>query len=215
MQVGNIIGKKFGRLTVISFSHNEQKYKCNGNKGGLKRYFECRCDCGTIGKYELSHLISGNTKSCGCLRNERIVSSTTTHGLSKERIYSIWKLIKARCNKPYASGYLSYGGRGITICDEWANKENGFINFYLWSIENGYNDNLTIERCNVDGNYEPSNCLWIPSFNQQKNTRKSIKVNINGESVCLKDACRVYNRKYITIYARMRRGISFDNAISY
>lgn len=150
----DLVGKRFGKLIV---KNDYIKTKSN------KAKWLCKCDCGNE-KYILRHdLISGSTKSCGCIKS-------SIGNLSNTRIYQIWANIKYRCFNSNCSAYKDYGGKGITICDEWLD----FMNFYNWAINNGYSDNLTIDRIDVNGNYEPDNCRWVT---KSENTAYANKTN--------------------------------------
>lgn len=153
----DLTGRRFGNLTVIKRS--ESKY---GN-----RMWECVCDCGNIIKASSSKLISGEYKSCGCMKKERLKPyQQGTHHMTNTRLYRIWNGMKNRCYVPSQTKYEQYGGRGITVCDEW---KNSFENFYKWAMENGYRDDLSIDRIDGDGNYEPGNCRWADDSTQNKN----------------------------------------------
>ena len=126
--------------------------------------------CGTEFRTQINNVKNGNTKSCGCYR-KRIISEThKTHGLIETRLYRIWTNIKDRVLNPKNKQYNDYGGRGITICEEW---KNDFVTFYNWAMLNGYEENkgLSIDRIDNDGNYEPSNCRWTTKTIQQRNQR--------------------------------------------
>jgi hypothetical protein len=138
-----------------------------GAKGGLS-YWRCRCDCGAETIVTLSNLQCGHVSSCGCYRREHMIAANKTHGGKGTRLYEVWHGMKYRCLNPKSKPYMNYGGRGITVCDSWIND---FEAFRAWALSNGYNDNLTIERVNRNGNYEPSNCKWIPLSEQPKNRR--------------------------------------------
>ena len=116
--------------------------------------------CGTEFRTQINSVKNGNTKSCGCY--------TKKHGMSNTRLYNILKTIKDRVLNPKNKAYSYYGRRGITICDEW---KNDFMSFYNWAMSNGYSDELSIDRINNDGNYEPSNCRWTTKTIQSRNTR--------------------------------------------
>ena len=158
MKIIDITGNKYGKLTVIKFDHSN-----DGNS-----YWLCKCECGKETVARGSHLKTGNTKSCGCLSNTRNVK----HNLTYTRLYKTWTNMKGRCYNKKDKNYKHYGGRGIKICDEW---RNNFINFYNWSITHGYRDDLTIDRIDVNGNYEPENCRFITIKEQQSNKRNSKK----------------------------------------
>ena len=157
----NKIGRKYGRLTVIKRVDNARQ-----PNGKTQVQWLCKCTCGKTIVVRSTSLNSGNTKSCGCAMNK------PKHGLSKTRLYRIWNAMKNRCNNPNNYGYKNYGGRGIKVCDEW-NKD--FLEFYNWAINNGYKENLSIDRINNNGNYEPNNCRWATSKEQMAN-RRNFKV---------------------------------------
>lgn len=116
------------------------------------------------------------------------------HGLRKTRLYNTWANMKQRCNNPNNKSYEYYGGRGIIICKEWCD----FINFYNWAINNGYADNLSIDRIDVNGNYCPENCRFVDSTTQSNNMRSNIKIKINDEILTLSQVCKKYNLTYFT-----------------
>lgn len=114
--------------------------------------------------------------------------------------------MKARCNNPNEPTYKYYGGRGISICEEWILKKEGYINFYNWSIENGYQDNLTIDRKDVNGNYEPSNCRWSDWEEQENNRRNNYLITIDGVTKNVMQWAKEFNLPDETIWSRIRRG---------
>lgn len=166
----NYIGKKFGRLTVIEY-YGKAKDKCS--------LWLCSCECGGTKVARSSNLKKGFTLSCGCLQKE-YRENFNNHKKGKitieTRLHRIWKAIKSRCYNENTKNFKWYGERGIKVCDEW---KNNYKSFEKWALENGYQDDLTIDRIDVNGNYEPSNCRWITLKEQQQNKRNiifSIKV---------------------------------------
>ncbi len=160
-KVHNRLGQKYGRLTVIARAGSNRK----GNAMWL-----CQCSCGNT--KEIVGFSLNKVQSCGCLHTESVVENNrklkTTHGQKKTRLYNIWRGMKIRCTNEKFRFYRCYGGRGITICDEWMNS---FESFRDWALANGYSDELSIDRINNDGNYEPNNCRWVTQSEQNSNRR--------------------------------------------
>lgn len=147
-----------------------------------KRFAYYKCKCGNKGRCLLTAIMQRKQKSCGCLKaklaSERMKEyNKDGHGLSDHRLYRIWANMKTRCSNPNTHHYKDYGGRGITICDKW---KNDFKSFYDWAMENGYEEGLSIDRINNDGNYEPNNCRWATNQEQANNKRNSIKKEITA-----------------------------------
>ena len=165
----DITGQKFGRWTVLHVIDEDR----TGSKA--VRYM-CRCECGTERPVQYSNLVNGTSKSCGCLGNEIAKAQHTKHGMAGTRIFRTWAKMKQRCQNPNDPSYSAYGGRGIKVCDAWME----FQSFYDWAMSNGYQDNLTIDRINVNGNYEPSNCRWTTKYYQDRNTRRSVFIEYQG-----------------------------------
>ena len=197
----NLVGMRFENLEVL---HRAEDYvKPNGRKILM---WQCRCDCGNIVTVSGESLKYGNTKSCGCKRRNNF----RTHGKSNTRLYEIWTDMKQRCLNPNQKTYKYYGGRGITICEEWLDD---FMNFYDWAMENGYQDKLTIDRIDVNGKYEPNNCRWVTMETQLRNTRRNHFIEINGERHTIAEWARIYEINPQTINSRIRKGLSEQNAI--
>jgi len=161
----NIVGQKFGRLTVIAFSHAK-----------TDTYWLCRCDCGNEKTYTKGHLKQKVAHSCGCWKQEII----TKHGMWKSTEYCIWEGMKARCQNKNNLNYPNYGGRGITVCEKW----NTFEGFYDDMGVRPSKD-YTIERIDVNGNYEPSNCKWATVSEQNNNKRTTRRIEYNGRTQSL------------------------------
>jgi len=161
--INDIVGQKFGRLTVIEDSGKRR------HRGTIWR---CKCSCGNIHNVRHDRLKSGNTKSCGCLRKEKTSLKKFIHGDAKNRsrLYRIWENMKARCSRKKHHKYKNYGGRKIKVCSLW---QKNYLSFKVWAISHGYQENLTIDRKDNDGNYKPENCQWITA---SENARKSNKI---------------------------------------
>ena len=158
----DLTGKRFGKLLVMKLAG-----KLNNRAAWL-----CKCDCGNLVIVRGNSLKSGDTKSCGCLLKEKSTQRATKHNLRFHRLYTIFQMMKQRCYNPKATRYDCYGGRGIRIHDKWLND---FKTFYNWAMNNGYKDNLTIDRIDVNGNYEPCNCRWATYKEQNSNKRNNKK----------------------------------------
>lgn len=198
----DLSGRKFSRLTVIE--------KVGKSKNG-QSIWKCKCDCGNITKVMYSNLTREHIKSCGCFKKESYGKSSVKHNKSRTRLYSTYYKIKGRCYNRNNPAYKNYGGRGIKICDEWLNKENGFINFYNWAIENGYDESKTkkeqtLDRINNNGNYEPSNCRWATAKEQASNTRNNHIVDYYGEKYILTQLSELLDIKVTTLAWRLNNG---------
>lgn len=201
----DIIGNKYGRLIVISYSHEEIKYNKNNKKVKI-HYYNCKCDCGTENYItNRNSLIQFTTRSCGCLQKE------FRHGDSKTRLYGIWCNMKARCYNKNQTEYDIYGGRGISICDEWIYD---YLNFKEWSLSNRYTDELTIDRINYDGNYEPNNCRWATYKIQANNTSRNREITYNGETKTMAEWSDKLNISYTTLRKRLYDGWNIERALT-
>ena len=170
------------------------------DKSGKKRkYYIIYCSkCNK--KMEIrDDTLSKNTGVCmSCQLKQRKIG--TKHGKSNTRLYSIWRSMKSRCNSKNNTNYSNYGGRGIKVCDEWLQD---FMNFYNWAISSGYKDNLTIDRIDVNGNYEPSNCRWATIKEQNNNTRRNHYVDYKGEKVTISELSKLLNINKNTLWHRI------------
>lgn len=196
----DLTNKKFGRLTVLE--------TCGKKRNNM--LWLCKCDCGNETKVIGTYLINGNVKSCGCLFKEIQSKGNPKHNLYNTRIYKIWRGIKDRCYNEKHVAYKRYGGRGIKMCDDW---KNDVVKFNEWAINNGYNDNLTIDRIDNNGDYEPNNCRWATKEEQQNNTRKNKFYEYNGELLTLSQISRKYNISDSTLYHRLKKYNSIKIAI--
>lgn len=195
----DLIGKKIGRLTVLENVGKENGYTL----------WRCKCDCGNekvvSGKY-----LGKGTRSCGCLSRELASLRLKTHGQAKTRIYRVYRTMMGRCNNPNAHEYANYGGRGIGVCNEW----NTFENFYDWAMQNGYSDELTIDRIDPNGNYEPSNCRFVDMKHQQRNRRNNVNVTYNGETHCLSEWAEIIGIGYGTLLKRRDANWSTEDMLT-
>lgn len=135
------------------------------------------------------------------------------HGLSKTRIHRIWHSMYCRCYYKSTNGYKNYGGRGIKVCEEWKHLE-GFVKFYNWSIKNGYKENLTLDRIDINGDYEPSNCRWVTPKYQSNHRRNNKIIKFNGLEKTSKQWCELYNVSQTTFLDRIKRGWSIEQALT-
>lgn len=175
--VKDLVGQRFGKLTVI-----KQAGYTKVNKWG-SRYalWLCKCDCGNYCRMDTGTIRRAGNHSCGCLGVEHLkdmAEKNVTHGMSGSRLLGCYNGMISRCYRKKDIHYNAYGKRGIVVCDEWKNNKQSFIN---WALSHGYSDDLTIERVDVNGNYEPSNCTWIPMSEQYNNKRQNIMIEWNGE----------------------------------
>lgn len=193
----DLTGNRYGKLVALERAKNRGKHTM----------WKCKCDCGNYTITGANELKQGTTKSCGCLKFE---SRNSTHGLTKTRLYSIWSKMKDRCLNKNNPAYKWYGGRGITICQEWLDD---FMDFYKWAIENGYKEGLSIDRIDVNGNYEPCNCRWITLEEQALNTRTTKFLTYKGETKTVSEWCDITGIKKTTMLNRIRLGFSAEECI--
>jgi len=194
-------GKRFGRLTVIAR---------DGSHRG-KALWLCKCDCGNEKIAESCHLRTGATTSCGCYQKERASESNVTHGDSRSRLYYEWQHLKRRCYNPSSPNYKYYGGRGIKVCDEW---RESFEAFKTWALENGYREDLTLDKIDNDKDYTPDNCRWATKEMQSCNRSINRIVTYHGELGVYEVMCRKLNANTGTIRSRMKKkGVSFEEAV--
>ena len=190
------IGDKHGRLTAI------KQFEC--------RKWEFQCECGNtkiVSKYDVKR---GHTASCGCLAKEGLIERRRTHGESDSRLNHTWYNMKKRCYNHNNPKYKNYGARGIKVCDEW---KDDYVAFSKWAHDNGYTDEMTIERIDVDGDYTPENCEWIPMIEQAKNRTSNKWVHIDGRKLSPADIEKRYGIPIKTIYARIASGDRGEDVI--
>jgi len=189
----DLTGQTINGIYIKSFAY------AGGGKA-KKAYWNCVCSCGKEFIADSYKLRTGHTKSCGCLRAKVCGDRRRTHGDSGTRLYEIWKGMRIRCHNKNDVSFKNYGTRGIGICDEWDEYEV----FKIWALENGYKDDLTIERIDVNGNYCPQNCKWIPLSEQCLNKQDTIWIDYKGERKQLKIWCEELGLDYRKIAQRLK-----------
>lgn len=201
----DLSGRKFGQLTVVRRGKTIKR-----NNGGTIPYWVCICDCGKQVEIVGGDLKSGRTQSCGCYQREAARKYHTKHNMCGTRLHGIWLDMKRRCRNNKRPCYGRYGGRGITICDEW----NEFIPFKNWALLNGYADNLTIDRIDNDGDYEPDNCRWVTMEIQANNNSKNRILEYEGETHTMAEWAKILNISYSTIRCRVKRNWPMERIVS-
>lgn len=207
----DLTGKVFGRLTVVALGPGGLN-----SEGGKIVNWWCQCSCG---REDLilclpASLKSGHTKSCGCYKNEKTSERALRHGLHKHPLFKVWSAIQQRCTNPKTVNYKNYGGRGIDLCKEW---RLDFKTFYDWSMANGWEKGLQIDRINNDGNYEPGNCRWVTASQNMRNTSRSTKFMVYGQELNFIDIYKNYAPSWLsfsTFRARVKdRGVGIYEAL--
>ena len=193
--VNDLTGQRFGRLVVLGPAENASR----------KTYYDCQCDCGNVKSVRADSLVAGLIRSCGCLKKEQDMKNLTaahTHKMSGTRLYEIWQGIKKRCYNPHDARYDRYGGRGIRMCAEW---RDDFRAFHDWAMQSGYDETLTIDRIDNDGNYCPENCRWSNQQEQARNRSSNIMITIGNATKTLTEWCDIFQLDSKTILARYHR----------
>lgn len=198
----DLTGMRFGKWTVIKRSEST----C-GKSGKPHTMWLCQCDCGSSPRpVYSSSLLSGRSTSCGCSQKETAANFCrayfSSHNESKTRLYRIWAGMKKRCENPNASNYPNYGGRGITVCDDW----HSYSKFKSWAIAAGYSDDLTLDRIDVNENYEPSNCRWVNNVTQSNNRRSNKYYYVGGKQLTLAELSREYGFNYKQAHKKLKSG---------
>ncbi len=199
MKFEDLTGRKFGRLTVIE--------RAPDGHNGVKRIkpvtmWKCICDCGKETIVNRYSLVTGHTVSCGC--------KTRKHGYAhKERLYETWKNMRRRCNDPTNKRFEQYGGKGVKICPEWDDYEV----FREWAMANGYREDLTIDRINLNGDYCPENCRWADALTQMNNTTRNRFIEYCGQTKTVAQWARYFGMKPYMLNSRICKGWSFERAI--
>lgn len=200
--MAHYIGNRFGRLLVLKFSHRIKN-----------RFFVlCRCDCGKEKCFATSDLKSGRVRSCGCLIRQ-ICEERTKNKIKNTRLHYIYLSMKKRCFNLHNKAYKNYGGRGIKMCDEWADKKTGYRTFEKWAIKHGYKQGLSIDRINNDGDYCPENCRWATNYEQSNNKRTNHIIIINRKQYTLRQAQDAFGISADRIRQRLKDGWSAKEAV--
>lgn len=196
-KIRDLTGCRFGRQVAIKFV-GKNKYS--------NMLWLCKCDCGNEHVVPSGKLVSGKSRSCGCLAKEAAKERATIHGLlsggKKPRTFIIWNGMKARCFNPKSTSYKSYGARGITVCEDWLTFEN----FHNWAINHGYSDDCEIDRIDSNGNYEPSNCQWIPIHDNRVKQRKVRYISVDGQTKSISDWIRFLGISKTKTYKILKTG---------
>ena len=195
-QQRDLVGNKYGHLLVL---------KSLGNNGSGHYMSLVRCDCGKEYIVPDTELIYGRRLGC-----HKCSASNKIHGQTNTKLFNIWQSMKQRCNDKNCKTYKDYGGRGIKVCGEWENK---FMNFYNWANANGYNEGLTIDRINNNGNYEPNNCQWVDIIQQANNKRNNVRVIYQNKEYTIAELSRKTNVDYELLRRRIKNGWNIENAI--
>ena len=205
----DLTGQRFGRLTVIQFDCTQ---------GHMSKWL-CKCDCGGTKSVRSDHLTAGHTKSCGCMELENMETfggHNRTLRADHKRLDLVYRAMLNRCYHEKTRNYKNYGGRGIRVCDEW---RECFDNFCKWALTNGYDETAkygkcTLERIDVNGNYEPSNCKWVSSYEQSVNKRDTIRIEWDGNLRTIRELSQITGIPESRIRGRLARGWDIERTLS-
>lgn len=188
MSAIDMIGKTIGDLTVLGRAANAPR--------STRARWLCQCSCGKQVVIR-GDVLRGGIKSCGCKNG---IKHGACRGEKPIRLYNIWRDMKSRCGNPENIGYRLYGGRGITVCQEW----DDFGHFMDWAMKSGYADNLTIDRIDPNSNYAPDNCRWVTNVVQQRNKRTTVFVTVDGVTHCIPEWAEILRVKKSALYKRSK-----------
>jgi hypothetical protein len=199
-------GEVYGRLTVL----REVEPRMSGKQ--RQRCVECRCECGEVGIYRLYTLRNGNTRSCGCFSREVAGRGCVTHGCSSTPEYGIWSGMRRRCTNSRDAAWRNYGGRGISVCQRWEESFEAFLE----DMGRRPSEKHSLDRIDVNGNYEPSNCRWATAKEQMRNTRVNYLVEHDGEVKCISEWAEQYDIAPNVLYSRLvKLGWTFEKAVGH
>lgn len=210
MKLNDLTGKRFGRLIVLNRSDVVTK------DGRRRTAWNCKCDCGNTKVVLADNLKMNKTTSCGCFQKERASDALIKHGDTDSRLYNVWSAMKRRCFNKDVPEYSLYGGRGITMCDEW---RDDYSSFKKWAVDNGYDYNAprgkcTIDRIDVNGNYSPDNCRWVDQKTQMNNVTYNHIVEYKGKTYTVKELSDETGISYDKLLQRINRyGYTVEDAV--
>lgn len=191
-------GDKFGRLTYLGEEKIVKK----------RRYGKFQCECGNVKYIRIDGVASGSSQSCGCKRRNKVGLDSVEY----ERLYNVWSNMIKRCYDESSDRFYAYGKRGISVCDEW---KNDFRSFAKWAVDNGWNQNLSIERKDVNKDYSPENCEFITMKQQARNKTNNIRIVYHGEEKCIAEWCEMLGVNDKRTYRRYKLGIRDPDALFY
>lgn len=200
MALIDITGNRYNKLVAVKFVEIRDS----------NAYWEFVCDCGEVVIRAAHSVKRGGQKSCGCHRKETTSAMRLKHGETGTRLYRIWSAMKRRCELPSCQAYVDYGMRGIQVCREWKDYEP----FRDWALANGYGDDVTIDREDNDGNYEPDNCRWVDRKVQANNRRSSRLIEWEGETYTLQELADAYDLHPSTLSNRLDTGWDLEDALT-
>ena len=210
-------GHKWYQLKALRFTHFKLYPRRTRGPDSVNKvpYWDFECDCGKITNASIASVRRGDQKSCGCRRLEMIKNLTLRHGdaTSKSkhnRIYRIWAQMKRRCQLKSVKSYFRYGGRGIEVCTEWSDD---YVTFKQWSLNNGYDDRLTLDRIDNDGNYTPDNCRWVDRTTQANNRRSNKIVEYKGKTYTIAELSKETNTCQGRLSHRIAIGYTTEEAV--
>lgn len=199
----NYDGMRFNHITVIKRDHRDDKGRY---------WFRCKCDCGKEFLIRGGEL--GRNKSCGCMTRTYIGEALKTHGEAHTRLYDVWHRMKDRCYRKKHKSYAQYGGRGIKVCPEWMKYEN----FRDWAYTSGYDSDAdfmkcTLDRIDVNGDYEPSNCRWVDMKEQCNNRTNNHRLTLNGETHTISEWADITGIQFCTLWRRLKKGWTVERIL--
>lgn len=197
----DLTGDQYGSVKVIGIALDEP---------GKKKKWLCECSCGNRFITAGSNLRSGHTRHCPQCGYKATGEKSRTHGMTHTKLYGVWQSMQNRCKDPKNKSYLDYGGRGISVCDEWKDPST----FFEWAKTNGYREGLEIDRIDVNGNYSPDNCRWITRLENSNNKRNNKLIEYNGETKTLAQWARFFDVNYKRLSKLLTRGYSLVEAVN-